>query len=264
MIPTVLALIALALTNPVSAARCTLHPEAQALMRPGNVVIIGELHGTAELPAFVGALVECAVAKVVGVYVGLELPTIERDMVDVYLASQGTEVDRKRLLSAAHWIRPAPRQDGRSSAAMIELLETLRRLKADGRSIKVFPFDSPVPPEAERDQVMAATVVKELRDLGGKMGVILTGSLHARTADGEHGVPMAKHLFRQHRALTALNHEVREGEAWQCRPEGCQAWPLTGMDQGAELTVQVYPTPDANGYHGMVYTPVVTASAPAK
>ena len=113
-----------------------------------GILLIGEMHGTNEAPALVGQLA-CQLARRVSVRVGLEIPTEEAHAVSRYLASAGGAEEESALLAGRFWTSPV--QDGRSSVAMLGLLEALRRNRIEGKHIDVFLFDRA--DNADRDAV---------------------------------------------------------------------------------------------------------------
>src|SRR5262249_36191576 len=109
--------------------------------RKGAVMLLGELHGTREVPRF-GALGTCQVASHgTPVSVGLELPVEDLERVRRFIASTGTEQDHAQLMESPFWRSPYP--DGRSSEAVAQLLEQLRWLHGQGLDVDVFSFDHP-------------------------------------------------------------------------------------------------------------------------
>ena len=84
----------------------------------GQVMLLGELHGTREVPRFV-ALGTCQVAsRGTPVTVGLELPVENQERVRRFIASAGTEQDQALLMESPFWRSPYP--DGRSSEAVAQ------------------------------------------------------------------------------------------------------------------------------------------------
>src|SRR4051812_14079255 len=67
-----------------------------------GVVLIGDLHGTREIPTFVGALV-ATVARERPVVLGLEIPPGETPSFDGFLASDGGPAAREHLLADPWW-----------------------------------------------------------------------------------------------------------------------------------------------------------------
>ncbi len=86
----------------------------QLLQRPDlRWLIVGELHGTAELPAAFADLVCLAASSGKPVTVGLEFPQSEQARFDAYMSSTGDAAAKAALLQGATWRQPM--RDGRSS-----------------------------------------------------------------------------------------------------------------------------------------------------
>lgn len=101
-------------------------------LRQFRIVVVGERHGTKEIPGFVAALACTALVDGRAVTLALEMPSSETDRLESYLASDGGATARSRLVTSPFWHRPL--QDGRSSAAMVDLLEA--RMSVSKRSMK--------------------------------------------------------------------------------------------------------------------------------
>ena len=127
-----------------------------------SLVLFGEFHGTAEAPAFVA---EALAASLDPVALAIEWPRDLQPAVDAFLATG----DRTRLLAEPHdfWSY----RDGRSSAAMLALVDRARRLRAP-----VICFDGTFPSAEDRDAGMAALLI-EARPT---RLFVLCGNLHAR------------------------------------------------------------------------------------
>src|SRR5215472_10804286 len=130
---------------------------ADAVLIPGTLVLFGELHGTTEVPRFIVDLACQAATRGTFVDIGLELPREEQPRIDSFLASAGTTQDVQALLEGQFWQRPL--QDGRSSRAMVDLLEGIRRLRRSGARIQVFLFDRAKPGQ-NRDADMAKDILE--------------------------------------------------------------------------------------------------------
>ena len=89
-----------------------------------RVMLVGELHGTWEVPGIVAGLATNLSADERPLIVGLEIWRSEQAALDRYLASAGTAEDREALLAGPFWAT----RDGRSSEAMVDLIERLRVL----------------------------------------------------------------------------------------------------------------------------------------
>src|SRR2546430_9350177 len=110
-------------------------PGLEAAVKPGMLVVFGDIHGTAEIPDFVGDAAR-ALAKHQRVHVGLEMPVSETKALQAFLSG-----DDQSLLDTPTWTRSY--QDGRTSQAVLGLLRKLREARRSGLTIEVFFFDDP-------------------------------------------------------------------------------------------------------------------------
>jgi len=129
-------------------------PGSEALTAP--LVLVGEIHGSAEIPAAFGNLVCHALRRRPRetVLVGLEIFSSAQSAIDAFLASDGGGPARAALLEHDFWRREY--QDGRSSGAMLALLDALRGYGAGGGTLAVRALDPPRFDSAnDRDAAMA-------------------------------------------------------------------------------------------------------------
>ncbi len=73
-------------------------PGLAPLLKPGHVVLLGEMHGTNESPQFLSDALCVALQNGHSVTVGLELPFSETERADVFLESSGDAEAEQRLL----------------------------------------------------------------------------------------------------------------------------------------------------------------------
>jgi len=163
----------------------------------GQVLVLGELHGTREIPAYFLALVRRA-ARGRGVVVGLELPAE---------AGQLRCAARGRAALPAYWARPS--QDGRTSRAMRDLICALRA-RSLARRVRIVFLDDP----GRRQGFDAPAAERFSAAFTGRpaVGLILTGSYHARNVDGA----LAFHLRRLGLSVRTVMTSAPAGEAWYC------------------------------------------------
>jgi len=121
-----------------SIAACTSVPGLDALLKPSTALLLGEIHGTAESPAFVATTVCLALHAGQAVTVGLEMPYDDQPRAEAYMRS-GADSDRAALLSSPFWAETY--QDGRRSRAMASLLQRLHEFTADGLPVHLVLFD---------------------------------------------------------------------------------------------------------------------------
>jgi hypothetical protein len=104
-------------------------------------LVIGELHGTKEIPAVFSELVCLAASLGSRVLVGLEFPESARDDFQSYMSSAGLTDDRAKFLNDSGWAQNARRSpDGRTSEAVFGVLDRLRELRDSGLEVSVTTF----------------------------------------------------------------------------------------------------------------------------
>lgn len=262
-----------AIPSTLSARRvaATCGPEiggAAGVIAPGTVVMLGEMHGSVEMPAFAGNLACRAAVAGHAVIVGLEIPRVEQAAIDAYLAGEGSAADRQALLRGEHWQRSY--QDGRSSAAMVELIERARRLRKDGHAVDVFAFDTGSYDDWNaRDAGMAAIILERTKARPEAFVVTLTGNLHNRTAPGlpwdASLVPMGVHVKAGHGRALALNGVYEGGSTWMCEPDGgCGAREVGFKDFPYEMpTIDTGEAARSQGLDGVFFVGPLSPSPPA-
>lgn len=196
-----------------------------------RVLLIGEVHGTVECPAVFGDLVFAA-TRLGPVAVGLELPSTEQAELDHFLAVPDDAARRARWLARPLFTtRP---QDGRTSRAIVALLDRLARYRALGLPIEVFAFDAPPPedrPEEPRDQRMAAMIAARAQDRTRRV-IALMGNAHNQLDPGTPWAPDFRTLAMHLRDvlgdgdLRSLTFDWVTGTAWRSTGQpGEQACP---------------------------------------
>jgi hypothetical protein len=240
-------------------------------VKRGGVMMLGELHGTQEVPRFVAQGTCQTAASGTPVTVGLELPVENQERIATFLRSDGTDDDWLKLMEAPFWRSPFP--DGRSSEAVANLLEQLRRLRAQGLDVDAFVFDHPKLAGQERENAMAATVLSHVRKGPERFFLVVSGNIHPRTAEGlpwdEKYKPMGMLIAQQVEDTVALDMAYNSGTAWICAvgKKGekleCGVKEAKGKDNGDRFFVHVWDDEDDNGFHGVFYVGPVSASLPA-
>ncbi len=240
------------------------------------LVLVGEIHGTSEIPATFGNLVCQAAAERPGetVLVGLEVLASTQPAIDAFLASDGGAPAAQALLAQEFWQREY--QDGRSSKAMFSLLEEVRRLRKAGLKIVVRAldperYDSP----SGRDAAMAASLVDAIEALRPAQTLVLVGNVHSRTLNGYPWdakaayVPLGALLRARYGDLITLDTSNSGGSAWICT--SAEAKDCGAKDQRAREMTGTVPRivmdPEAaprTGHSGALFIGPVTASPPAR
>lgn len=256
--------------SPVLAETPTCRPIAglDEVLKPGKILLLGEMHGTAESPGFVADLACHAARTQRPVTVALEINRSESPRVETYLASKGLPEDRAALVQGGFW-NNQPR-DGRNSEAMAGLLDSLRKLRQQGASVKVELID-PGPGNfkdgPDRDRQMAANFAAAVERSPEDLFVSLTGNLHNRIVRGWSNKPDYEwmgYVLRQKYAdrLVSLNASSTGGTAWVCFGEDCGPQPMKGREEAGDLRITLHPRDDS-GYDGTYFIGAMTASPPA-
>jgi hypothetical protein len=244
-------------------ATCRAIDGVAALLEPGATIVFGENHGTAEAPRFVGD-VACHAAKRAPVTLALEIPRDEKARIDLYLSSAGTSADRDALLDGPFWHRED--QDGRSSEAMLALIE---RARVDRLAIVAFDIADGVAPTT-RDRDMAEQLAAARKAAPDRIFVGLTGNYHSRKTVGAPWDPaavfMARHLEELGVAVTTLDVARDGGGAWVCMmaDDGvhvdCGAHEAPPKPRARTWFVEIG---DTEGHDGTYVVGPTTASPPA-
>ena len=149
-----------------SAFECLIGDETsfQTLLKNHRAVLVGELHGTAEMPSAFGEMVEQAAADGRRVAVALEFDRRWQTDIDAVMRAQDQTAAEAAFAARAT-------MDGRTSAAMRKLLLRLREIKQQGADLHVFAIDfwqrdeEPKPYAAPDWLPEEVDVAKGLRDI---------------------------------------------------------------------------------------------------
>ena len=241
-------------------ADCDPIANVEAILKPQARIFVGEMHGTTEMPRTFGALV-CHATKKGPVRVGLELPATEDALLATYLASAGSAADIAALLHGGFWHREF--QDGRSSVAMLRLIESIRALKRAGADVDIATFDDPL--AKERDRAMAERAAAAIARAPKATWLLYAGNLHARKTKGRMPYTlMAGHLVEKGVALTTLDAHGGAGSAWVCFSASASECGPSLLGGGAPRPVAVTLARTADGaYDGTLGVGTLTFSPPA-
>lgn len=226
-----------------------------------RLIVIGEMHGTREVPDLVAALVEKYSAQG-PLALALEMERTEHDALARYMASDGAAAAREELRRRPYWNIADGSNDGRRSVDMLDLIESMRVLKAAGRDVAIAPYD--IPPgtyrgSEDRERSMASYLHSIHRALPRGRMLVLTGNVHAMLQPrrlpgiGTTIQPMTYHL----RGLQPYSIKISAstGEAWGCRSQhGCGPNPYSDSGKSG-------PWRGATGrYHFQVVLPAFSAA----
>jgi hypothetical protein len=218
---------------------------------PGEVVWFGEMHGTEESPRFVGDVV-CYAARGYHVQLALEIPQEEQMRIHRYLM----DGQRDALLAGAFW----GGSDGRSSEAMVGLLDRVREMRKSGGRIEVVAYDVH---EVDRDRAMAQAVMAARNP--GAVFVGLSGNVHSRKTPFRDTETLVGHLLAN--KLTVRTHDVSAsgGTMWACLGDDeavCGEHPNRN-DDSAQTPWTVGPARD-DSHDAVYFVGPTKASRPAR
>lgn len=256
------ALLALALSQ----SSCGAPPGVSDVLHGSHrYVIVGETHGSVQAPAAFAGIV-CEAARRGPIRVAVELPQSMQSQLDVFLGADG-DVEAMAALAGTPFMDPAI-NDGRTSRAMLDMLQSVRRLRVSGSDIALVAFQpstqmpSDLPQsyyEVEMGYLLSRAAV--VRPHGRIM--VLVGNVHASKTSfanlPEVGLPAAAHLPPGDVLSLAV---VRQGgQTWSCRQHGCGP---SDVGLGYEADARgIIMTPYREGaYDGVLALGPATASPP--
>lgn len=231
------------------------------------LLIFGEIHGTDNAPAYFGDVV-CAALKskrYARITVALEYPVMESEPLQAYLASPGRVIDQIKLTDSPFWTRDM--QDGRTSRAMLALIERLRAMQRQDPALHVAAFDpvEDVSAAPTRDEAMAVNVRRLLKATEPGITLVLTGNLHAKRTPGFGGNPAYKTLASElDLPFKTYAFVAHSGQYWACVPD-CGVQSMAARSDYAKTADpdlrRVLPT---SHYDGLINLGVYRASLPAR
>jgi hypothetical protein len=139
--------------EPVAGCRAVGGAEALLSQSAQRYIIVGERHGTAEVPALFGDLA-CLASAQGPLIVGLEMEADQQAALDSFLSSDGSLLAQQAWRRSKHWTL----RDGRGSEAMWAMIERLRRLKAEGRDVSALALMHQANSVEARESAMAEAV----------------------------------------------------------------------------------------------------------
>ncbi len=238
-----------------------------SVLTPRTVVFFGEMHGTEQSPAFVGAVLCHAAARHIPATLALELENEATGSLEAYVHSSGDSAERAALLANQVWHYRPP--DGRTSRAVLALLESARSLVHSSADIHVLAFSRAARTGAVRDSLMAMTVAESARLHPERVVIGLTGNVHSRVSIGtafDSTLRPMTFLIRttlRDRRVLGLNASYDTGSAWVCMSgtDPCGPHTINGRMSVPAHTIELGALQP--GYDGLYGVGALTASKPA-
>ena len=210
-----------------------------------RLIVLGELHGTRQLPALTAALVAHHAAQG-PVTLALEVPQTEQPAIEGYLASDGGSAAWQALASTPFWQVHDDQHDGRRSVQMRQLIESLRALRLQGATVDVLAYDV-AKEQADahdhhwRDARMAANLRAAATQRSGML-LVLTGNVHAMRVRPSWAPPEMQLAPMTSQLLDlqpyAVNVTGASGQFWGCpQPAACRAIEARSWQGGEDLRI---------------------------
>lgn len=253
-----LCLVIAALVFTSCAEKCDPVPGAEPFLAPGQVILLGEIHGTKEGPQFVEQIACNALGKNLRVTIGLELPQSDQGHLDAYLNSDGSNEAKRNFLSLNFWSRDY--QDGRASQSIFQLIESVRMGRKNGDQIDIVFLDNEG--AGNRDLVMANRLLEDVKSYPNNFFVALTGNLHniISAGSGRMGSYVMDELGGE--KVTSLKQNYLGGSAWVCLAGGkCGPTHLNGRGSGQ---TGIFINTEMGNYDGTAEVDSIHASMPAR
>jgi hypothetical protein len=255
-------LLAASATSPIT---CAPSKAADELVSRTSVkwLLLGETrHGTNEMPIAATDIICAAASAHRPVTVGIEFDFRNQPSLDEFMESDGGATSFAALLSAPAW--DPEWADGKSSRAMLRLLDWLRKQHKRGAVAKLIAFDPDMAKDGtDREQQMARRL-KQAAPSGRGILIALTGGYHARKRvldeDTTPYPPMGSMLPR--RQTVSIRMVGFGGRSWSCTENGCGEQEAY-QNGAAQRQLSLRRTPDGS-YDGQYDLGVrVTPSPPA-
>lgn len=236
-----------------------------------KLVLIGEWHGTQEIPALVGDLVAYEAKAGKPIVLALEITSVDQELVDRYMRSADHPADKAKLLAGKHWQKPI--HDGRDSQAMFALIERMRQLRHQGADVAVDFFDQDGP--AERNKRMADHLRNTVLHSAHATVLVLTGNVHAMTSappqemfDGGKRVelPMTAGRYLADLHPLSINITAVTGESWGCMDGACKVQRIPSRPAISATrwdAVLEFESPAESAWNATLMLPLFSPSPPA-
>lgn len=222
---------------------CKGAPEVAIEKVDARVIVVGEVHGTAEAPGFIARLTCSLLRQHRPVIVALERDGAEQDALNRYLQSPGHPADVKALLASGAWAKPQF-QDGRNSQAMLQLIEQLRGWRQAGERVGVMALQlefheiAPLTQAEQRplaqaeqdrfseinDRVMADKAWAAMALHSGYTVVALAGNVHTALGSKSRArfepAPSFADVLAGHTAIHVIGLSSQGGTSWNSTSQG--------------------------------------------
>lgn len=244
---------------------------------PGGVLMFGDLTGTDEAARAIAGVACNALDKGLEVTIALSITAPEQARINAFLASPGELEDRAALLAGPFWHRLW--QDGRSSRAIVELLDTLRRWRTRGKSITALAVDIDVPGNV-RTSFITSRILEHARANPKRLVLGFLSNTQVGVKAGTEWnpsyLPVGYRLLAAGLPVRSFDLAFVDGTQWTCRLFAfgklkCGTWFVRAgtkqIDPDARDSDRAFIRPfqfrSKEGFDGLLWVGRVTASRPA-
>ncbi|MEE4245184.1 MAG: hypothetical protein V2I33_07220 [Kangiellaceae bacterium] len=228
--------------------------DLKSLLNPGHLLLFGESHGTKQYPKKISDVVCYLSENGRVVNIGLELPSDISDELNRFITNK--DISEKTVLKHPIWHQKF--QDGRTSQAMLRLIQDMKVLNQRKNNISLFSFDEWNFKPSERDKSMARNVYDNFNYQA--VNIVLVGNLHSSRSNHANAQSSLIDFLSDRLKITSVLFRSQGGYSWYCRPE-CGRWPSKGKPK--KIVVEFYQDSEIN-HHDWVWNIGPTeSSAPA-
>jgi hypothetical protein len=243
------------------------------VLEAGGLLLLSDPAGSQETAEAFDQLVCSALSRGLEVSVALSVSAAEQQRLNTYLDSSGTAEDRAALLRGRFWSRLW--QDGRSSEAVMALLERLRLRRAQRQSVAVLAADVDLRGNV-RTAFISATLLEHHRQYPTRLVLGLFSNTQASQRAGSQWdsayLPVGYRLAAAGVPVRSFDVSYLAGFQWTCRvfrggALRCGTWPITpGPKQrmaGARPGLNLFSAKSDEGFDGLWFIGRLSASPPA-
>jgi hypothetical protein len=227
-----------------------------------SMVLLGEMHGTAEAPLLTKAFCDLYTSHGKKVILALEIPKEEQSYIN-----QCLKTGDSTILAKSRFFREI--KDGRTSTAMARLI--VASSKKENVQVCCFVDNKKGISQREHDSLMAVNILQAKAKDPEAVIILLAGNIHTRTKQGfrEGYETMGYHLAKASRnQLLSLNLRQLNGTAYNNTGKGAtvNTFPTDVSHYKFYLEREAFLLIDPGfkelGYDGIIYLKQTTASLP--
>lgn len=220
--------------------------KAISSLRSSHLILIGDFHGTNEIPQIVYSIAEQFSSRS-KLRIGFEFPVDIANKV-----AQFMKTGDKKILRQTRFFSDPIYHSGKGSLQMVALLGKLRGLP----NVEIFCFDVPdgdPSDSAHRETELAQNVLKDYRMKPNIRTIIYTGNLHSRITKGAPWDPSYPTMGSEIRRLSTPRDDLKSISSVLIRPGSGSAFLCQMQDGKAHCGPTTITTSQANYFSALNY-----------